>query len=126
MLVLGTGRSRGFDLNRLGLMMCILTMYGATVAYCALTLSSYSSHVSNVANNIISGGSNTAAPGVPSTQLPASPEEPPVVVFGIASDPATGPEELQMCTGTAALVINVCPRRHSLSHSHRYTARRSS
>ena len=89
--------------------MCISTMYGGTAAYWALTLRSYTFHVLSTANGAITGGNDIVAGGNSSVS-PASPEGTPSHpwVFGVSSDLAMRSEDLQMCSGTAALLINVC------------------
>ena len=78
-------------------------MYGATAAYWTVTIRDYSAHVTNTATSVM-------AAYVPSS-LRALREDPTseryAHVIRSGSDAAMHLRDLQMCTGTAALLVNV-------------------
>ncbi|KAI1781614.1 hypothetical protein LXA43DRAFT_669931 [Ganoderma leucocontextum] len=81
-------------------------MYGGTAAYWALMVRSYSLHVSSTTTIVTTGNMTRPALEYPRS-LRVLRDEPHPWVMSINSDAVMRPQVLEMCTGTAALLVNI-------------------
>ncbi|PIL24589.1 hypothetical protein GSI_12473 [Ganoderma sinense ZZ0214-1] len=94
---------RGLNAARLGLLLCILTMYGGTATYWVLTLHSYSLHISSTTARIVAASLDPSSL-VYTREWHAIDWK---IIGTDPSDAAMRPQDLQMCAGTAALLVNI-------------------